>query len=311
MSNLWKLVAVAIGAVLVACQWPPPQSGALEEARRALKLARSDPLVAQAAPGELHDAQIALHRAERSWIETHDDATTGHLAYVAFQRVAIARNAGLQREAEQRLQRARLEGENLLATQSARDAPVDAGAHPLPVTLIPAPAAEPGKAPSPGATPQPAVDAPTPTAAEDAKGDEPARPAAAPVRAKRTSPATLAPAKPSLPIQLQARGSPGPKRVVSARHERKAGAMQGARHVAQRVPRKGSAAKAAPEPERRVAASKPEVWYIEAQGRPSLAPLPVPASPTKTASVAELELRHARQQRRMQALYGGGHGQPE
>jgi hypothetical protein len=80
--------------------------------------------------------------------------------------------------------------------------------------------------------------------------------------------------------------------------------------VAQRgAARKGSsAAKTAAEPARRVAASKPEVWYIEAQGRPSLDPLPV-AAPAKGTSVAELEPRHLRQ-RRMQALYAGGH-QPE
>jgi len=179
MSNLWKLIAVAIGAVLVACQWTPPHSSALEEARRALKLARNDPLVAQAAAGELHDAQLALRRAERSWIETRDDAVTSHLAYVAFQRVAIARNAGLQREAEQRLQRARLEGQNLLAAESAGEARADAGARALPVTLLP-PAAGPSPSPSPVVTSQPpVVEAPAPAVAEDAKVDAPTRPATA------------------------------------------------------------------------------------------------------------------------------------
>jgi hypothetical protein len=306
MSNLWKLIAVAIGAALVACQWTPPHSGALDEARRALKLARNDPLVVQAAAGELHDAQIALRRAERSWIETRDDALTSHLAYVAFQRVLIARNAGLQREAEQRLQRARLEGQNLLAAESAQAV---TGARALPVTLAP-PAVEPNKAPT--ATPQPAaLDAPSRSVAEDAKVDAPARSAPTPARATRSAPATLAPGKPSLPIQVQAR-SQAPKRVVSARHERKATGTQGARHVAQRAaPRKGSsAAKAAAEPARRVAASKPEVWYLEAQGRPSPASLPAAADPAKTTSVAELEPRHLRQ-RRTQALYAGSRGQPE
>ena len=126
------------------------------------------------------------------------------------------------------------------------------------------------------------------------------------------APATLAPAKPSLPAQVQARAAL-PKRIVSARHERKTGGTQGARHVAQRAaPRKAtSAAKEAAEPARGVAVSKPEVYYLEAQGRPALAVLPVAPVPTKTASVAEVESRHLRQQRRMQSPYAGGHGQPE
>ena len=310
MSNLWKLIAVAIGAALVACQWTPPHSSALEEARRALKLARNDPLVAQAAPDELRDAQVALRRAERSWIETRDDAMTSHLAYLAFQRVVLARNAGLQREAEQRLQRARLEGQNLLAVESAREAQNEAGAHALPVTLLPSAAVEPVKAQSSAtATPPAATLGPSRSVAEDAKPDVLKRPAAPPAPG---TPATLAPAKPSLPAQVQARAAL-PKRIVSARHERKTGGTQGARHVAQRAaPRKAaSAAKEAAEPARRVAVSKPEVYYLEAQGRPALAVLPVAPVPTKTASVAEGESRHLRQQRRMQSPYAGGHGQPE
>ena len=310
MSNLWKLITVALGAVLVACQWTPPHSSALEEARRALKLARNDPLVAQAAPDELRDAQAALRRAERSWIETRDDAMTSHLAYLAFQRVVLARNAGLQREAEQRLQRARLEGQNLLAVESAREAQGESGAHALPVTLLPAAAAavEPVKAQSSAtAMPPTATLAPIRSVAEDAKADAMQRPAAPPARG---TPATLAPGKPGLPIQVQARAA-APKRIASTHHERKG--MQGARHVAQRGgPRKAaSAAKEAAEPARRVAVSKPEVYYLEAQGRPALATLPVAPVPTKTASVAEVESRHLRQQRRMQSLYAGSHGQPE
>ena len=299
MNNLWKLVAVAIGA-LVACQWTPPHSGALEVARRALKQARNDPLVVQAAPAELHDAQLALRRAERSWIDTRDDAMTSHLAYVAFQRVMIARNAGLQREAEERLQRAKLEGQELLAT-SAREARADAGAHALPVTLVPPPAAGPIDAQPPIVAPVSTAVVPTRTVVEDVPLDTPAQPAATPPRATRSAPTTLAPLKPSLPLQVQARG-PAAKRVASARHDRKT-----SRHIAQRTaPRKGSSSAKALPPDRQIAASKPEVWYLEAQGRPSLAPLPAPAPAARTTSVADL-----RQQRRMQALYAGGHGQPE
>jgi len=310
MSNLWKLVAVAIGAALVACQWTPPHSSALEEARRALKMARNDPLIAQAAADELHDAQLALRRAQRSWIETRDDATTSHLAYVAFQRVQIARNVGLQREAEQRLQRARAEGQNLLAAESAREPP--AAARAMPATLVPAPAIEPTRAqvPLPAGQP-PATDAPAPGGAEDAKPDAPAGPAATPARATRSEPAALAPSKPSLPLQVQARAA-APKKLAgnNTRHERKAGATQVARHVAQRPPRKGSSPARAAPPAPRVAAAKPEVWYLEAQGRPAELTT-APDRSRSTASVAEVDARHLRQQRRMQALYAGGHGRPE
>jgi hypothetical protein len=305
MSNLWKLIAVAIGAVLVACQWTPPQSGALEEARRAFKMARGDPLVAEAAPAELHDAQVALRRAERSWIETRDDAMTSHLAYVAYQRVAIARNAGLQREAEQRLQRARLEGGDLLAAESAHEAQAEGSARNLPPTLLPATTLSTA-APGPGAAqPTPAAVPPAPGAIDDAQA-APLAPAAAPAR---TAPAVLAPAKPSLPPQVQAR-SAAPKRIATARHKITTPAPL--RHVAHGKPlrKRALAARSAPEPDR-VAVARPEVWYIEAQGRPTLALLPTTHA-RKASAVAELEPRHLRQQqRRMQSLYAGGHGQPE
>ena len=158
MSNLWKLIAVAIGAVLVACQWTPPQSSALEEARRALNMARKDPLVAQSARPELEQAVVARVDPGALGAVQRDEALTSHLAYIAYQRVAIARNLGLQREAEQRLQRAKAEGENLLAAESAREpaaAAVPVGLIPTAAaaTVAPVAAAAPAKAELPAAAP--------------------------------------------------------------------------------------------------------------------------------------------------------------
>ncbi|HSN33711.1 MAG TPA: DUF4398 domain-containing protein, partial [Ideonella sp.] len=148
VTNLLKLIAVAIGAALMACQWAPPHSAALEEARRAFKLASDDPLVMRSAAAELREAQLDLRRAERTWIETHDETLTGHFAYLAFQRVSLAHNIGLQREAEQRLQRARLAGHELLTPEPEREARNET-ARALPVNLQPA---------APAAAPRPQAD---------------------------------------------------------------------------------------------------------------------------------------------------------
>src|SRR6478672_11564696 len=167
MSNLWKLIAVAIGAVLVACQWTPPQSSALEEARRALNMARKDPLVAQSARPELEQAVVALHRAERSWIDTRDKA----------------------------------EGENLLAAESAREpaaAAVPVGLIPTAAaaTVAPVAAAAPAQAELPAAAPAAEPIAPALLPAPAAQPPRAAPAALAPARPANRVQAQAAPVKP-------------------------------------------------------------------------------------------------------------------
>lgn len=125
MANALKLMGVSIGAALVACQTLPPPNEALDEARSALAMARSQPVVVRSAAVELERAQQALARAERAWAKERGEAEVRHLAYLASQRVAIARGVAAHREAEERLQQARLELERVRARvreQAARHA---------------------------------------------------------------------------------------------------------------------------------------------------------------------------------------------
>lgn len=267
MTQLLKLIAVAIGAALMACLWTPPRSAALEEARRAFKLASDDPLVLRSAAGELRNAQLDLRRAERSWVETHDEALTSHYAYLAFQRVALARNVSLQHEAEQRLRRAQPDGSDLLAPEPAREARSEAP-HPLPVNLQPAAPAREAAEAQPAAPALPAV---VGAAAATPQAQAPAAASARPMAA-RPAPNTLR--RPALRAEAHAGRGTRPHRLAT-RHAPP-------RVAAARSP-KGSLCRAVPD--------KPEVWSIEAQGRP--AGFRAPCLGGRPTAVAELTTRLA------------------
>lgn len=113
--------------VLAACQsappQPPPRHPALVDAGAAVARLRSDPAVARAAPVQVGDAEAALRRAQDAWDAGRDEATTRHLAYLAFQRAEVARNIAGARIADARAEQAGIERERLLAerkTQVAR-----------------------------------------------------------------------------------------------------------------------------------------------------------------------------------------------
>jgi hypothetical protein len=309
VSNLWKLIAVAIGAVLVACQWTPPRSSALEEARRAYNLARADPLVAAAARSELYEAQSALRRAERSWIERHDDALTSHLAYLAFQRVVLARNVGLQREAEQRLERAEARTRSLLAREAP---PALAETRVVPVHL-----------------PPPGSDAPAPAVPEASV--EPARSEATPATNSSTLQDGAAPAQPPAPDAAQPPTAPAPEvrptlrrfdaralpppvqarlgrperhiaprhnersrlaqsapqrdqRVVAAQHGRGTGGAVAAGRKRALALTRHAEKKGEPGQAQQLAAGQPEPWHLAPQGRPFVVPPLNPPRPVRWLS---------------------------
>jgi len=309
VSNLWKLIAVAIGAVLVACQWTPPRSSALEEARRAYNLARADPLVAAAARAELYEAQSALRRAERSWIDHHDDALTGHLAYLAFQRVVLARNVGLQREAEQRLERAEARTRSVLAREAP---PALAETRVVPVGLQP-PGADAAAPAAPDASAEAARSEATPTTGNAITQDA-AAPAQPPAPDLAQPPAAPPPeGRPTLrrsdaralPPRVQVRlGRPEThivprhnersrlaqsarqqdKRVVAAQHGRGTGGAAAAGRKRALALTRHAEKKNEPGQVRQIAAGQPEPWYLAPQGRPFVVPPLNPPRPLRWLS---------------------------
>ena len=87
-------------AVLSACSSMPVNNSLLDEARRDYGDAQASSGVATLAAGELRQAGTSLDEANGAFAKGESKARIDHLAYVAKQQVAIARETAAQREAE-------------------------------------------------------------------------------------------------------------------------------------------------------------------------------------------------------------------
>lgn len=110
MTVKWSALVLAAGVGLVGCATTPPP--ALEQARSEYRDAAADPHVTQYAPVALHDAEQALQQAERA-VERDRDRVP-HLAYVARQRVEIARAHAQKAMAIERMDQLAQEREQVL-----------------------------------------------------------------------------------------------------------------------------------------------------------------------------------------------------
>jgi hypothetical protein len=96
--RLESLLAVALVA-LGGCALAPQHFVYLEQAESAYREATSDPVIALHAAPELRTAREVLERAIEARDTLQDAAEVDHLAYVAMQRIEIARAAARYREA--------------------------------------------------------------------------------------------------------------------------------------------------------------------------------------------------------------------
>lgn len=94
------LIALAALASLGACSSVPDANAQLEQARSAYRLVQDDPQARTLAPVQLKQAGDALDQANAAHARRDDRATVDQLAYLATQRVAIARQTTQQKSAE-------------------------------------------------------------------------------------------------------------------------------------------------------------------------------------------------------------------
>ena len=92
-----RLLAVALFA-LAGCALAPQHFVHLEQAESAYRDATADPGVSRHAAAELRTAREVLDRAIEARATLQDAAEVDHLAYVARQRIEIAREAARYRE---------------------------------------------------------------------------------------------------------------------------------------------------------------------------------------------------------------------
>lgn len=110
------MTLAAAGTLLMAgCSTVPTgQNLALETARAHYLAAAEDPMVLRAAPVELSRARENLERAEAAWQEGDDVAQVNHLAYLAGSQALIANERGRLARAEQVIETASAERNQVL-----------------------------------------------------------------------------------------------------------------------------------------------------------------------------------------------------
>jgi DNA repair exonuclease SbcCD ATPase subunit len=88
----WKIAAFWFGfsaAGVMACSTDRPAPKTLLDARAEVQRAR-DGFAMRFDPTDVHEAELALQRAEQAWLDTPDDARAQDLAVVADRRARIA-----------------------------------------------------------------------------------------------------------------------------------------------------------------------------------------------------------------------------
>jgi outer membrane protein OmpA-like peptidoglycan-associated protein len=95
--NYLPMTLIAV-AVITGCSTAP--NATLNEAHANYVSARSSAEVTNEAPLELKDANDSLQKAESAFSEDADEAKVNHLAYIANQKVGIARETAKRKTAE-------------------------------------------------------------------------------------------------------------------------------------------------------------------------------------------------------------------
>jgi outer membrane protein OmpA-like peptidoglycan-associated protein len=113
---------IALTGALGACSTTPEKNASLEAARTAVMQIHSDPQVVANAPLALDRAMTTLSAAEQAWRDSPGDARVDHLAYLARQRAATARELAGLKSAEQAVQQASANRDQLLLEARTREA---------------------------------------------------------------------------------------------------------------------------------------------------------------------------------------------
>lgn len=115
-----RVVALAAAALFMAgCSSLPTPNSMLERVHASQVALQSDPQARQLAPAETLQAEEAVRTADAAWSRKESAATVDHLAYLAQQRIAIARETTSARTWEKAAQATR-DGSAASAAERAR-----------------------------------------------------------------------------------------------------------------------------------------------------------------------------------------------
>lgn len=93
-------LSVIAAAMTLGCSSNPPTNASLAEAHSSYKMALSNPDIVNQAPLELKDAGDSLAKAEQAFNADEEPSVVNHLAYLAYQETAIARETSNRKTAE-------------------------------------------------------------------------------------------------------------------------------------------------------------------------------------------------------------------
>lgn len=121
-------LCLAIGPVVgmsfvgMGCSSTPVRPGELDQARMAYAQAQDTPQVSTHAPVALHEAEVAVRRAEQTWDKEKDVREVQNLAAVAERRVEVARAAAAKKLAEMDIEELGVARERVLLEARTREA---------------------------------------------------------------------------------------------------------------------------------------------------------------------------------------------
>ncbi|HEX6176644.1 MAG TPA: OmpA family protein [Candidatus Binatia bacterium] len=117
-----KFFSLPAGAALMLLAGCSSHHAALERARADFTKTHQDSQISNHAPVAVHEAAQSLRRAEEVWENTGDQEEVKHLAYLAEQRTAIAREVAQRRIAESEAQRLVEQRDKVLLEARRREA---------------------------------------------------------------------------------------------------------------------------------------------------------------------------------------------
>jgi outer membrane protein OmpA-like peptidoglycan-associated protein len=123
MKNFRLLpIAILASAVMAACSSVPTSDSPLAQARAEYSNAQANPQVASLAASELRQAGDSLEKANYAASKGERKETVDHLAYVARQQVAVARETAAQRASEAAVASAGAERDRIRLDSRTREA---------------------------------------------------------------------------------------------------------------------------------------------------------------------------------------------
>lgn len=113
-SKIKCFIGICFLFSLINCGGTPDKNPLLEKARTDFQQAESDSMIVTKAPVALKEAEEALEMSEELWQDKADRELVTHHAYIAKQKVAIARETAQLNAAQDEVERAETERQRVL-----------------------------------------------------------------------------------------------------------------------------------------------------------------------------------------------------